>query len=197
MTRSLRPLLVLLAAVAVAVTTAACGQSQITVPHSDASYRSDYAAAQIFRQRCAGCHTLSDAASYGSGNNPRTYLAISGPNFNQRCERPVERVLYAIENGGFSGAYMPANIVVGQQAREVAMFVARFAGRDAPVQAGTTPCAQQPMGQLPPTLTGGLTAGATSTGTSTTSALKTTSTTATATTASPTHRSGHTAKPKK
>ncbi len=74
-------------------------------------------------QRCAGCHTLSYAATHGSAANPRTAEAINGPNFNVRCERPVERVLYAIENGGFSGAYMPQNIFVGQQARDVAAFV--------------------------------------------------------------------------
>ena len=45
-----------------------------------------------------------------------------------RCERPIDRVLYAIENGGFSGAYMPQNIVVGQDAIEVAKFVATYAG---------------------------------------------------------------------
>ncbi len=35
-------------------------------------------------------------------------------------------MLYAIENGGFSGAYMPQNVVVGKQAQEVAAFVARY-----------------------------------------------------------------------
>jgi hypothetical protein len=37
-------------------------------------------------------------------------------------------VLYAIRNGGFSGAIMPANIVVGQKARDVALFLERYAG---------------------------------------------------------------------
>ena len=39
-------------------------------------------------------------------------------------------MLYAIENGGFSGAIMPQNIVVGEQARQVAEFVAQYAGAD-------------------------------------------------------------------
>ena len=68
--------------------------------------------------------------------NVRTAQAISGPNFNERCERPVDRVLYAIENGGFSGAYMPQNVVVGQDAIDVAKFVATYAGRQAPKQTG-------------------------------------------------------------
>ena len=67
----------------------------------------------LFSQRCSGCHTLSYAATHGSAPNVRTATAISGPNFNVRCERPITRVLYAIQNGGFSGAYMPQNIVVG------------------------------------------------------------------------------------
>ncbi len=41
-------------------------------------------------------------------------------------------MLYAIENGGFSGAYMPQNVVVGQDAIDVAKFVATYAGRQAP-----------------------------------------------------------------
>ncbi len=44
----------------------------------------------------------------------------------------MARVLYAIENGGFSGVVMPQNIVVGQQARDVAQFVATYSGRKAP-----------------------------------------------------------------
>jgi hypothetical protein len=128
---------------------AACGTEHAAVPKSDPDYVSDTAAAQLFNQRCGGCHTLSEAGTYGSGQNPRTYQAINGPNFNQRCERPAVRVLYAIINGGFSGAYMPQNVVVGKQARELALFVARFAGKDAPLQPGTQPCSAKPIGTLP------------------------------------------------
>ena len=91
-----------------------------------------YRGAVLFSQRCSGCHTLSYAATHGSAANVRTREVDNGPNFNVRCERPVTRVLYAIENGGFSGAIMPQNVVVGQQAREVAEFVAKYAGRQAP-----------------------------------------------------------------
>jgi mono/diheme cytochrome c family protein len=150
MRRSIRLTSVLIAAVVLALVAAACGQEQIAIPKSDANYQADYSAARVFHERCGGCHTLSYAAANGSGANPRTYLAISGPNFNVRCERPVERVLYAIENGGFGGAYMPANIVVGKQARAVAEFVSKFAGRQAVAQPDTTKCVNQKMGTLPP-----------------------------------------------
>jgi mono/diheme cytochrome c family protein len=142
-------LLTPIVAFAVAAATAACGTQQIHVPKADPNFAADYQAAHLFHERCAGCHTLSYAATMGSAANVRTAEAINGPNFNIRCERPVARVLYAIENGGFSGAYMPANIFVGQQAREVAMFVARFSGRQAPLEPLSTPCQQQPIGALP------------------------------------------------
>ena len=97
-----------------------------------------YHGAVLFSERCAGCHTLYAAGTHGSAPNIRTAQAISGPNFNVRCERPIDRVLYAIENGGFSGAYMPQNIVVGQDAVDVAKFVAKYAGAKAPKQIGSS-----------------------------------------------------------
>jgi mono/diheme cytochrome c family protein len=132
---------------AVAAITAACGSEKISVPKSQAQL---YRGATLFNQRCAGCHTLSYAATYGSAPNVRTAQAISGPNFDQRCERPIDRVLYAIENGGFSGAYMPQNVVVGQDAIDVAKFVATYAGRQAPVQIGVPKCQDRAIGTLPP-----------------------------------------------
>ena len=39
-----------------------------------------------------------------------------------RQETP-DNVLYAIRNGGFSGAIMPENIVVGKDAEDVAAFL--------------------------------------------------------------------------
>jgi hypothetical protein len=141
--------MITLAAAVVALVASACGTMRAQVPHNDATYASDQSAAQLFNQRCGGCHTLSYAGTDGSGVNPRTYLNISGPNFNVRCEKPAIRVYYAIINGGFSGAYMPQNVVVGQQAREVANFVARYAGLKAPRQVGERPCKDNATNPLP------------------------------------------------
>ena len=146
MSRSFRVLLLSSASIAVTALAAACGTEHINVP----SGTPVHAGAVLFSQRCAGCHTLSYAATHGSAPNIRTAQANSGPNFNQRCERPISRVLYAIENGGFSGAYMPQNVVVGQDAVNVAKFVATYAGRQAPHQAGIKLCDQLPIGTLPP-----------------------------------------------
>jgi hypothetical protein len=62
----------------------------------------------------------------------------------------VSRVLYAIENGGFSGAIMPQNVVVGQDAVDVAEFVAKYAGRQAPRVPGATICTAEPIGSISP-----------------------------------------------
>ena len=37
-------------------------------------------------------------------------------------------VLFAIRNGGFSGAIMPANVVTGDDAEAVADFLAKYSG---------------------------------------------------------------------
>jgi len=176
-----RPAKVLLsgALFAVAALASACGTQKISVPKSDTAL---YQGATLFNQRCGGCHTLSYAATHGSGANVRTNQLNTGPNFDIRCERPVARVLYAIENGGFSGVVMPQNVVVGQQAIDVARFVATYSGRSAPKIPGTTPCQQVPIGTIeealaPPTPAatktspspGTLTTATTSTSTSTSS----------------------------
>ncbi len=160
MSRPIRVLLILSASAAVAALVVACGSQKISVPKSDPTVDQG---AVLFNQRCAGCHTLSYAATQGSAANVRQREITNGPNFNVRCERPVTRVLYAIENGGFSGAIMPQNVVVGQQAQAVAEFVAKYAGRQARKVVGQTPCQVQPIGMLPVAAT-------TATGASTTSA---------------------------
>jgi hypothetical protein len=149
MSRPLRVLLISAAIVAVSGFTAGCGTERISVPKSEPIA---YAGALLFQQRCGGCHTLSYAATHGSASNVRSAQANSGPNFNVRCERPVTRVIYAIENGGFSGAIMPQNVVVGKQAIEVAEFVAKYAGRQAPPSNSPNfvPCIAKPIGALPP-----------------------------------------------
>jgi mono/diheme cytochrome c family protein len=81
--------------------------------------------AQLFAERCAGCHTLSAAGTHGSVGE-----RISGPNLDYRKETQTT-VRYAIENGGFSGAIMPQNVVVGKDAQDVAAFVAKYAGTKA------------------------------------------------------------------
>jgi mono/diheme cytochrome c family protein len=116
--------LALLAVPALAV--GACGTEDISLAKSNPNYRG----AEIFQQRCGGCHTLDVAGTQGSATNVRTRENKDGPNFNQRKEN-VNDVLYAIRNGGFSSGPMPQNIVVGQDAQQVAKFVAKYSGTKA------------------------------------------------------------------
>jgi len=87
--------------------------------------------AVLFYERCSGCHSLDAANAYGS--KPPGQLQggerTNGPNFNIR-KVSRDDVLFAIRNGGFSGAIMPANVVVGRDAEAVADFLAEYSGRE-------------------------------------------------------------------
>ena len=107
---------------AAALPLGACGSEGISVPDDDPNH----AGAVLFAERCSGCHTLAAAGTQGSANRA---LRNEGPNLDQRTET-VNDVLFVIRNGGFSGAIMPQNIVVGDEAQAVAEFVAAYAGCD-------------------------------------------------------------------
>jgi mono/diheme cytochrome c family protein len=161
MSRPIKALAFGAAALAVALAASACGTEKIALSKSNPLYRG----AVLFNQRCGGCHTLSYAATHGSAPFVRTAQYNNGPNFNVRCERPITRVLYAIENGGFSGQIMPQNVVVGQQAILVAKFVATYAGRQAPKVPGTPLCDSpgDPVGSVPAAIAKAAAANSTST----------------------------------
>ncbi len=123
----MRPVLATAIAALIALSAAACGKEGISVSKDSSGYRG----AQLFATHCAGCHTLSAAGTQGTGNRG---LRTQGPNLDQRTES-FDDALFAIRNGGFSGAIMPQNIVVGSDAEAVARFVAKYAG----TQAQTSP----------------------------------------------------------
>src|SRR5262249_49471830 len=106
---------------------AACGSQTVNVPGASASTKHG---ADIFAIRCAGCHTFESAGTQGSATKVSDRERVDGPNFNVR-KSCYEDALYAIENGGYSGAIMPANIVVGQDAKDVARFIAEYSGKQA------------------------------------------------------------------
>jgi mono/diheme cytochrome c family protein len=86
----------------------------------------DSRGAQLFSERCAGCHTLTPAGTRGSISGERP----TGPNLDKR-KLSKDEALYAIRNGGFSGAIMPQNVVVGKDAEAVAEFLEKYAGSEA------------------------------------------------------------------
>jgi mono/diheme cytochrome c family protein len=157
MSRAARALVVLTASIGVAAATTACGTEKVSISRSQPNL---YHGAVLFNQRCGGCHTLSYAATHGSAAKVTTAQFNNGPNFDVRCERPVARVVYAIENGGFSGAIMPQNVVVGQDAIDVAEFVAKYAGRKAPIVPGAVVCTAKSIGSITPLATTAVAAGA-------------------------------------
>ena len=115
-------------AAALALGASACGTRNVNLDDDEQGNIRN--GAELFAERCNGCHTLNSTGGRGSkptndvGGGERT----NGPNFNVRKENEDD-VLFAIRNGGFSGAIMPANIVVGQDAEDVAAFLAKYAGR--------------------------------------------------------------------
>jgi len=124
-----RPRLVaaLVAVVVGAACLSACGTQGIQVSKSSPYYKG----AVLFLQRCSGCHTLATVGAEGSATSIKDRLRTNGPNFDFRKEQ-YGQVLYALRNGGFSGAIMPQNILLGAEAREVAEFLAKYSGLQAP-----------------------------------------------------------------
>ena len=85
----------------------------------------DSRGAELFAERCA---RLPHARGGGHrGQQPRGAGRRARTSNNRRETK--DQVLYAIRNGGFSGAIMPQNIVVGEDAEAVAEFVAEYAGK--------------------------------------------------------------------
>jgi mono/diheme cytochrome c family protein len=124
---------VLVIAIAGAAAAVGCGSEGVDVSDDESAAVKE--GAQLFAERCSGCHTLSAAGTQGSSNRSQR---VQGPDFDQRTET-VDDVIFAIRNGGFSGAIMPQNIVVGDDAEKVAEFVAKYAGKDVTEQPAPDP----------------------------------------------------------
>ncbi len=134
----MRSVSIITVAVAAILGLAACGSESVSVDTEE-----DLRGAQLFAERCSGCHTLEAAGALGSANR---VVRNQGPNLDERAES-VDDVLYAIRNGGFSGAIMPQQIVTGEDAQAVAEFVAKYAGGD--IDRPTRPSAEGGAGRAP------------------------------------------------
>jgi hypothetical protein len=133
MTKARRLVLIAISLAAVAGGVSACGEQGI----SSQLTGEEREAADIFVERCSGCHTLTVAGTEGSTTNVRTREYKDGPNFDQR--KVTENcALYAIRNGGFSSGPMPQDIVVGEDAEKLARFLAKYSGSDVEVQPGAS-----------------------------------------------------------
>jgi mono/diheme cytochrome c family protein len=111
-----------LVAAALGLTACGFGEEGISLSKDDPNYEG----AELFATYCSGCHTLGAAGTQGTGNRGER---VQGPNLGQRIET-YDDALFAIQNGGFSGAIMPQNIVVGDEADAVAQFLDEWSGSD-------------------------------------------------------------------
>jgi cytochrome c551 len=112
--------------IAAAAAVGACGSEGIELASNESGNVEH--GAELFSQRCAGCHTLKAAGTQGSAQKANDSEYKDGPNFDVRKES-YDSAIYAIRNGGFSSGPMPQNIVVGRDAEDVARFLEKYSGR--------------------------------------------------------------------
>src|SRR4051812_19458804 len=111
-------LLVLALGVFVPALVIAAGRDSKKAPGGVRLSASDERGREIFAQRCATCHTREAANAGGR----------VGPNLDQ-LRPPKALALDAIQKGRARGqGQMPAGLVDGQDAQQVATFVAKVAG---------------------------------------------------------------------
>ena len=81
---------------------------------------------ELFATNCGACHTLAAAGSDGVvGPNLDDLLAAGG---SATFEGSYNRALFAV-TCGFGNGRMPAGILQGENAQEVAAFVGAYAGQ--------------------------------------------------------------------
>jgi mono/diheme cytochrome c family protein len=74
---------------------------------------------QLFKNTCASCHNLDAVNAQG----------VTGPDLDEIGEVTRERIVQAIRNGGTGQKRMPANLLEGQEAADVAAYVAAVAAK--------------------------------------------------------------------
>ena len=73
----------------------------------------------LFRQQCASCHSLAAVNARG----------VTGPDLDEIGEVTPDRILTAIKIGGTGQDRMPAGLLEGEEARDVAEYVTEVAGK--------------------------------------------------------------------
>jgi len=131
----LRPLLAAAGGVGVAIALAACGTGGIATGAAD---QENGKKLFLGKGQCAGCHTLAAAGS-SSTIGPNLDDAFAQARADGYKESAILNIVHdqirfpgqyptAQNNPGFLQANMPANLVKGQDAEDVAAFVAANAG---------------------------------------------------------------------
>lgn len=73
----------------------------------------------LFTETCKSCHTLAAVNARG----------VTGPNLDELGGVDKQRVLNAIKNGGTGQNRMPKNLLSGDDAEAVAVYVSKVAGQ--------------------------------------------------------------------
>jgi mono/diheme cytochrome c family protein len=74
---------------------------------------------ELFIQTCKSCHTLDAVNARG----------VTGPDLDDLGELDRQRVLNAIRRGGTGQGRMPAGLLQGRDAQDVAIYVSQVAGQ--------------------------------------------------------------------
>jgi cytochrome c len=85
----------------------------------------------LFQQKCGGCHALADAGAKGT-IGPNLDYAYLQPRMNGFDDSSFEALVREQIQAGFeyNNPPMPANLVKGQDANDVAAYVAQVAAVD-------------------------------------------------------------------
>jgi cbb3-type cytochrome c oxidase subunit III len=109
---------ILLAAIALVV--AGCGTGGKAAAHADATNGQ-----KLYTAKCGGCHTLGNAGTKGT-LGPNLDWAFRGPRREKFKESTIQNVI--LDQIREAADPMPKNIVKGQDAQDVAYYVAQVAG---------------------------------------------------------------------
>ena len=113
---------------AAALLAAGCG----AVPHMTAGEGDPAPGKALFTEHCGSCHVLQAAGTSGTigPNLDDVFGIVRNQGFDESTMRDVVRgqIAYPETETATGGAGMPAEIVTGQEAEDVAAFVAQCAG---------------------------------------------------------------------
>ena len=81
--------------------------------------RSEQEGKRLFLDTCASCHNLDAVNAQG----------VTGPDLDDIGQVTQQRILAAIKNGGTGQGRMPAGLLQGEDARNVALYVSKVAAK--------------------------------------------------------------------
>ena len=130
--RPLQVVVLLVLSLVGALGLAACGD---TVGYTDASSGDKIHGKELFKQGCGSCHTLADAGTTGAIGPNLDYAFLQsrkdGLGEDTILQVVRDQMAYAVTKPSTGAPGMPRDIFTGQDADDVATYVASVAGLDA------------------------------------------------------------------